>query len=88
MFIDFGFGETYDAIIEMYLGNQLIQKQSLNAPEEILKAQFLGLMQQISQENSPMSVKMIISEIIWDKYKKKEKVLENYVEFRNRLMEG
>lgn len=84
---DFGFNETYDVIIEVYLGNQLIQKQSLNAPEEILKAQFLGLMQQIAQENRPMRVKMILYDIIWDKYEKKQKEIENYVEFRNKLME-
>ena len=75
-------------IRDRYLGNQLIQKQSLNMPEEILKAQFLGLMQQIAQENRPMRVKMILYDIIWDKYEKKQKATENYVEFRNKLMEG
>lgn len=88
MFIDFGFGETYQVIIETYIGNQCIQRQPLNAPEQVLKMQFMGLMQQIVQENRPMRVKMIVSDVIWDNYEKKQKVLENYVEFRNKLMEG
>lgn len=87
MFIDFGFGETYQVIIETYLGTECIQRQQLNAPEGILKAQFMGLMQQIAQENRPMCVKMIVPEVIWDDIEKKQKVLENYVEFRNKWME-
>lgn len=88
MFIDFGFGETYRVIIETYIGNQCIQRQSLNAPEQVLKIQFMGLMQQIAQENRPMCVKMIVYDVIWDEFEKKQKVLENYVEFKNKLMEG
>lgn len=88
MFFDFGFGETYQAIIEIYLGNQCIQRQSLNAPEDILKAQFIGLMQQIANENRPMKCKMTLYDVIWDNIEKKQKVLENYVEFKNRLMES
>lgn len=88
MFIDFGFGETYQVIIETYIGNQCIQRQSLNAPEQVLKMQFIGLAQQIVQENRPMRVKMIVPEVIWDEIDKEQKVLNNYVEFRNKLMEG
>lgn len=88
MFIDFGFGETYQVIIEIYIGTQCIQRQSLSAPEQFLKMQFIGLAQQIAQENRPMRVKMIVPEVIWDDIEKKQKVLENYVEFRNKLMEG
>lgn len=88
MFIDFGFGETYQAIIEIYLGNQLIKRESFNAPEIMLKSQFMGLVQQIINEDKPMKCKLIVPEIIWDNYEKKQKVLNNYVEFRNRLMEG
>ena len=87
MFIDFGFGKTYQVTIETYLGMQCVQRQSLNAPEGILKAQFMGLIQQIAQENRPMRVKMIVPEVIWDEINKEQKVLNNYVEFRNKLME-
>lgn len=88
MFFDFGLGEEYKVIIETYLGNQLIQRQSLNAPSEILKAQFVGLMQQIMNEDKPYRVRMTVPEVIWDNYEKKQKILTNYVEFRNKLMEG
>lgn len=88
MFFDFDFSETYQVIIETYLGTQCIQRQSLNAPEQFLKMQFIGLAQQIAQENRPMKCRMILPEVIWDEIEKKQKVLENYVEFRNRLMEG
>lgn len=88
MFFNFGFDETYQVIIETYLGIQCIQRQSLNSPEQILKMQFIGLVQQIVQENRPMRVKMIVPEVIWDEIEKEQKVLKNYVEFRNRFMEG
>lgn len=88
MFIDFGFGETYQVIIETYIGNQCIQRQQLEAPEQMLKMQFMGLMQQIAQDNRPMKCKMILYDVIWDNIEKKQKVLENYVEFKNRLMES
>lgn len=88
MFFDFDFGEIYQVIIETYIGTKCIQRQSLNAPEQVLKMQFIGLMQQVAQENRPMRVKMIASDVIWDDIDKKQKVLENYVEFRNKLMEG
>lgn len=88
MFFDFGFGETYQVIIETYIGNQCVQRQSLNAPEQFLKMQFIGIAQQIVQENRPMRVKMIVSEVIWDEIEKKQKVMNNYVEFKNKLMDG
>lgn len=88
MFFDFGFGETYQVIIETYIGNQCIQRQQLNAPEQVLKMQFMGLIQQIAQENRPMRVKMIVPDVIWDEINKENKVLNNYVEFKNKLMEG
>ena len=88
MFIDFGFGETYSVIIETYIGNQCVQRQSLNAPEQVLKMQFMGLMQQIAQEDRPMSIKMILYDIIWDNYENKQKAIENYIEFRNKLFEN
>lgn len=88
MFFDFDFSETYQVIIETYIGNQCVQRQSLNAPEQVLKMQFMGLMQQIAQENRPMRVKMIVPEVIWDEINKEHKVLNNYVEFKNKLMEG
>ena len=84
----FDFGEIYQVIIETYIGNQCVQRQSLNATEEVLKMQFMGLTQQIAQENIPMRVKMIVPEVIWDEINKEQKVLNNYVEFRNKLMEG
>lgn len=87
MFFDFSFGETYSVIVETYLGTQCIQRQQLNAPEQMLKMQFMGLMQQIAQENRPMRVKMIVPDVIWDEINKENKVLNNYVEFKNKLME-
>lgn len=87
MFFDFDFSETYQVIIETYIGNQCIQRQQLNAPEQMLKLQFMSLMQQIAQEDRPMKCKMIVPDIIWDNIEKEQKVLENYVEFRNKLME-
>lgn len=73
---------------EIYIGEQLVNKQTIEAPEIMLKNQFIQMMQQIANDNRPMKCRLIVPDVIWNNYEKKQKVLENYVEFRNKLMEG
>lgn len=84
----FGFNmfETYEVTFEIYIEDRLANKQTMQAPKEILMANFIQTMQQISEDARPIKIKMSRPEIIWDRYENKEKVLENAVIFSNNAM--
>lgn len=84
----FGFNlfETYEVNLEIYIEDKMIQKQTLEAPKEILIANFMQLAGQIKNDNRPMKIKMIIPDIIWDNFEKKQKVLNNEVVASNSAM--
>lgn len=71
---------------EIYVGNALIQKQKLQAPKEILMANFVQTVNQIGSDKRPMKIKMLRPETIWDSFENKEKVLNNEIEFSNNAM--
>ena len=74
----------HEAILEVYLGDKLIQKQSMSAPHMILKSQFMNLVEQVANDDRPIRIKMIKPETIFDQFEQKNKVLYNYVEFNNK----
>ena len=78
--------ETYVVDFEIYIGDKLVQKQRIEAPEEMLKINFIQTAEQIANDSRPMKVKMIVPNIIWDNFENKEKVLNNEVEFSNNAM--
>ena len=85
MRIDFNMGMgIHEATIEIYLGDKLIQRQSMQAPQMFLKSQFMNLVEQIAKDDRPMRVKMIVPDVIWDRFEQKNKILNNYVEFNNK----
>ena len=71
---------------EIYVGNALIQKQKLQAPKEMLMANFVQTVNQIGSDKRPMKIKMLRPETIWDSFENKEKVLNNEIEFSNNAM--
>lgn len=83
----FNFGNTYEATFEIYVGDQCVHKQTISTLEIMLKQQFAQIIQQIANESKPMRCKMIVKDIVWDKIDKKQIVLDNYVEFKNKLFE-
>ena len=84
----FGFNmfETYEVTFEIYIEDKLANKQTMQAPKEILMANFIQTMQKIGEDKRPIRIKMSRPEIIWDRYENKEKVLENAVIFNNNAM--
>lgn len=80
--------DIYNVILEVYIGNQLVNKQQMQAPKEILMMNYIKLAEQIGNDSRPMKVKMIRQESIWDNFAKKEKSLTCEIEFRNNAMEG
>ncbi len=87
MFINFGFedfGEQDVYTIELKIGNQ-IQRQRLQGDGQMVAVQFLQLLNQAANSNQPVKVKISKQEEIWNQYRKKNKILENYIQFANKI---
>ena len=77
------FGLSYTVIIEIYIGNQLIQSQQMNVPRPFLEMQFLRIVQEIQQQSQPMKVIMKRKEIIWDNFEQIQKEVEYNIVAQN-----
>ena len=82
MFFNFDY-ELTDAMVEQYIGNELINSQRIQAPMQMLQMQFVQLVQQIAHQKQPIKVKLIIPYQVWSQYDKEMKILNNYIEFQN-----
>lgn len=78
--------ELYESTFEVYLEDKLIKKQTVQAPKEILIAQYIQTMQQIANDKRPMKIKMIVPQVIWDNFENRQKVLNNSTTFSNNPM--
>lgn len=75
--------ETYDVTFEVYIEDKLSNRQTTQAPKEMVVASFLQTAQQIQKDKRPIRFKMIVPNVIWDEFEKKQKVLNNSVEYSN-----
>lgn len=84
----FGFNmfETYEVTFEIYIEDKLVNKQAMQAPKEMLMANFIQTVNQIARDKRPMKIRMTRPEFIWDNFENKQKVLENEVIFGNNAM--
>lgn len=78
--------EIHEVIFEIYIRNKLANKQTMQAPKDMLIANFMQVVQQISNDRRPMKIKMIKPETIWDRFENKQKILNNEVSFSNNAM--
>lgn len=78
--------ETYDVIFEGYIEDKLTNRQQMQAPKEMLIANFLQTAKQIQADRRPIKIKMIRPEEIWDKFEQKRKVLNNEIALSNNAM--
>ena len=61
------FGDVYDAKIEVYIGDQLVQSDNLQAPQFVIEQNYLRLLQSIVADKSrPMSIKLLVAQDIYD----------------------
>ena len=87
MFINMnGMFETFKVTFETYLEDKLINRQEIEAPKEILMAQFIQLYEQVKQDKRPIKIKMSRPVIIWDNFENVEKSVPNVVAFSNNAM--
>lgn len=78
--------EIHEVIFEIYVGDKLVNKQTSQAPKQMLIATFMQTMQQIAQDQRPMKIRMLKPETIWDKFEWKQKTIENEISFSNNAM--
>jgi hypothetical protein len=81
----FGF-EMYKVIFEVYIENQLANRQIMQAPKEMLMIDFIQTADQIKDDPRPMKIKMIRQEPSWDNFEKKEIMLNYEIEISNHAM--
>lgn len=87
MFINFdSVFEPYEVDIETYIEDKMVNKQTIQAPQQIIISNFLQLMNQIKNDKRPLKVRMTRPEIIWDNFENKQKVLTNDISFSNNAM--
>lgn len=78
--------ETHEVTFEVYIEDKLTNRQQMQAPKEMLIANFLQTAKQMQVDRRPIKIKMIRPEIIWDSIEQKQKVLNNEIELSNNAM--
>lgn len=78
--------EMHDVIFEVYIEDRLTNRQQMQAPKEMLMANFLQTAKQIQRDQRPIKIKMIRPETIWDNFEQKQKTLNNEIELSNDAM--
>ena len=78
--------ETYDVIFEVYIEDKLTNRQQMQAPKEMLIANFLQTAKQIQADRRPIKIKMIRQEEIWDKFEQRRRVINNEIALSNNAM--
>ena len=78
--------EAYDVTFEVYIEDKLTNRQQMQAPKEMLIANFLQTAKQIQADRRPIKIKMIRPEEIWDKFEQRRRVLNNEIALSNNAM--
>lgn len=85
---NFNFGiDMQEVILEVYVGNQLTNRQRMQAPKEMIMVNFMQTVNQVKDDARPIKIKMIKQDVIYDRFEDKQKVIDNYIEFTNNAME-
>ena len=82
----FNIFESYEVTFEIYIEDKLSNKQTMQAPKEMLMIQFIQTVNQISKDQRPIKIRMFRPEVIWDSFENKQKVLNNEIVFSNNAM--
>lgn len=78
--------EAHDVIFEVYIEDKLTNQQQMQAPKEMLIANFLQTAKQIQTDRRPIKIKMIRPEEIWDKFEQRRRVINNEIALSNNSM--
>lgn len=79
--------EVHEVTFEVYIEDKLTNRQQIQAPKEILIANFVQLAKQIKDDQRPIKIKMIKPCVIWDNFENKQKTLNNQISLNNNAMD-
>ena len=74
--INSGFSEEY--LVEIFQGNQLVSREKVIMPPEIMKAQFMQMCVQLKQTGHPMKIRLTRFEYV----EGRTEPLELYLEYQ------
>lgn len=78
--------DIQEVIFEVYIENKLTNRQQMQAPKDMIIANFIQTAKQIKTDRRPIKIKMIRPEVIWDDFEQRQKVLNNEIELSNDAM--
>jgi hypothetical protein len=78
--------ETHEVAFEVYIEDKLTNRQQMQAPKEMIIANFLQTAKQIQADKRPIKIKIIRPEEIWDKFEQRRRILNNEIELSNNAM--
>lgn len=78
--------EMYEVVFEVYIEDKMTNKQTMQAPKQMLMVNFAQTAKQIKDDKRPIKIKMIAPITIWDNFEKKQKTLNNWIEIKNDSM--
>lgn len=78
--------ETHEVMFEVYIEDKLTNRQQMQAPKEMIIANFLQTAKQIQADRRPIKIKMIRPEEIWDNFEQRRRVLNNEMALSNNSM--
>jgi hypothetical protein len=78
--------EMHEVVFEVYIEGKLTNRQQMQAPKQMLVANFIETAKRIKNDKRPIKIKMIRPEVIWDDFEQKQKVLNNEIELSNDAM--
>lgn len=78
--------ESYEVTFEVYVGDTMTNQQVIQAPKEIIIANFIQTAKQIYGDKRPIKIKMIRPETIWDNFENVQKSINNTIELCNAAM--
>ena len=73
--------ETYKVTFNIYVGTQLTQSQTIEAPRQMIEMQFRQVCQQVANTGQPMKAEMVRYENGWDS-ENKPKQFEYKMDFK------
>lgn len=82
------FGDLYEVTFEVYVEDKLTNRQSMQAPKDIIMLNFIQNAKQIQNNPKPIMLKLSRPEVIWDNFENKEKTLFNTIELNNRAIDA
>jgi hypothetical protein len=78
--------DIQEVIFEVYIEDKLTNRQQMQAPKDMIIANFIQTAKQIKNDQRPIMIKIIKPDVIWDEFEKIQKTLNNEIELKNNAM--